>query len=393
MRGFLDGFSAQSMKHQTPRDFSNPQMRRAYVTSKFAIELLTASNILDSSSTRYAPESLSALVDGDMAYGNLPCENTDEISKDQRYQLSYSKDEQDDQTTISGKCAELYRFLLWCRDRGLPIGQPLREMFNPPIPDWTRWLMQTSWLVEDAIWLLNECEPQVVDRDIPHSVPLPPDTEFAEVVKIGVEDGTLVASENGRIQPLIFAQFVSDRKMPLPPAMQIFLDKISGKHEIREDSSVGKSRQEKMETGGNAEQSDDSLSRKWSDYEMWFIQEGETLSVSYRGETKLRAPSELVGFIDGRNKTPNMNWELLTKLASSNGVLGRYTDFAPHEQDCVRSRVHRLSKALQQTFKIDESPFIQEGREYSSKEGKLESSWRAKFNINEDRPTKWRGSD
>ena len=104
---------------------------------------------------------------------------------------------------------------------------------------------------------------------------------------------------------------------------------------------------------------------RWEDVSIRFI-DGETISVKVKDQSAVLLYSQM-GMIDGRNKKPTKQWELLRDFADEHGII----DWTSRRADRLKKkRKQNLAANLQRFFRIDVDPFCIEG-----------NGWRALFTV------------
>jgi len=104
---------------------------------------------------------------------------------------------------------------------------------------------------------------------------------------------------------------------------------------------------------------------QWGDVTIRFI-DGETASVNVKGQSNVLLYSQM-GMIDGRNKKPTKQWQLLRDFAAEHGIIDWRSRKADRHKQKQREE---LAKDLRRFFRIDCDPFVQEG-----------NGWRALFTV------------
>jgi hypothetical protein len=97
--------------------------------------------------------------------------------------------------------------------------------------------------------------------------------------------------------------------------------------------------------------------------------DGETVSVKVKDQSAVLLYSQM-GMIDGRNKKPTKQWELLRDFAHEHGILDWHSRRAAREN---KKRCQNLARNLKRFFRISDYPFAPEG-----------NGWRALFHVESD---------
>jgi len=107
---------------------------------------------------------------------------------------------------------------------------------------------------------------------------------------------------------------------------------------------------------------------RWEDVSIRFI-DGETVSVKVKDQSAVLLYSQ-IGMIDGRNKKPTKQWELLRDFAYEHGILDWDSRRAAREN---KKRCQNLARDLKRFFRISDYPFAPEG-----------NGWRTRFAVESD---------
>jgi hypothetical protein len=108
---------------------------------------------------------------------------------------------------------------------------------------------------------------------------------------------------------------------------------------------------------------------RWEEITIQFLN-GEEVIIKFRGSPR-QTTAEEMGFQDKKKKSPNVQWKLLSQLASHDGELSwtNNRDLSQKDIDSIKKRKQKLADALKAYFGIKDDPFrsYRNGKSYRMK--------------------------